>query len=200
MPRYFCAFFLFPLSLSALPLRFELNQGHYTARGVTLTAEGPVFAAGVRMTLPGARWAAPVPGGPPVAYTNYFVARSSKRVLQYESVRYRGIYQGVDLVFHGSSAGLEYDFFLAPGADPHILHLRFPNASRIAIEAGDLLVDSQRHHRPPRLPADPERKALRRSQLPPARRHSHLRSRPIRPPPALSHRPHPHLRHLRRRV
>src|SRR2546421_534965 len=54
MPRYLCVLFFLPLSLPALPLRFEFHQGHYTARGVTLTATGPVFASGVRMTLPGA--------------------------------------------------------------------------------------------------------------------------------------------------
>jgi uncharacterized protein (TIGR03437 family) len=147
MPRYLSVLIFLPLSLSALPLRFELHQGQYSARGVTLTESGPVFATGVRMTLPGARWTPPLPDGPLSAYANYFLRASRPRVPQYDRVGYRDIYRGVDLIFHASGAGLEYDFVLAPGADPRVLHLRFPGV-RVSLVAGDLLVGSQRHHRP----------------------------------------------------
>ncbi|HEX9945866.1 MAG TPA: hypothetical protein VGG03_27990, partial [Thermoanaerobaculia bacterium] len=39
-------------------------------------------------------------------------------VPSYGRVRYQGVYPGIDLVFYGNQGQLEYDFVLAPGADP----------------------------------------------------------------------------------
>jgi len=37
----------------------------------------------------------------------------------FAKVNYQNVYPGVDLVYYGSQGGqLEYDFVLAPGADP----------------------------------------------------------------------------------
>ncbi len=36
----------------------------------------------------------------------------------YEKVRYREVYDGIDLVYYGNQSQLEYDFVVAPGADP----------------------------------------------------------------------------------
>ena len=44
----------------------------------------------------------------------------------YSRVRYRGVYDGVDLVYHSQEGQLEYDFVVAPGASP----TRFACASR----------------------------------------------------------------------
>src|SRR4051794_26683896 len=43
---------------------------------------------------------------------------------RYERVRYRDVWQGIDVVYHGLGDGLEYDFALAPGADPSQIALR----------------------------------------------------------------------------
>jgi Beta-propeller repeat len=55
--------------------------------------------------------------------TNYFIGNDPKKwrtnVPSYAKVRYHGIYPGVDLVYYGNEAGQpEYDFVVAPGADP----------------------------------------------------------------------------------
>ncbi len=39
-------------------------------------------------------------------------------IATYARVRYRSIYPGIDLVYYGSRAALEYDLIVAPGADP----------------------------------------------------------------------------------
>ncbi|MGI8550691.1 MAG: SBBP repeat-containing protein [Dehalococcoidia bacterium] len=39
------------------------------------------------------------------------------------TVRYTNVYPGVDLVYHGTQGRLEYDFILAPGADPSSIAL-----------------------------------------------------------------------------
>jgi hypothetical protein len=43
-------------------------------------------------------------------------------------VVFRGVYPGIDLVFHGERGDLEYDFVIAPGADPERIHLELDGA------------------------------------------------------------------------
>jgi len=57
-------------------------------------------------------------------------------------VRYRGLYPGIDAVFHGRSGRLEYDFEVAPGARPELIGLELPLAAEVEIEGdGSLRVD-----------------------------------------------------------
>jgi hypothetical protein len=53
--------------------------------------------------------------------SNYFVGNDPRQwrtqVPAYARVRYEGIYPGIDLIYHGNSSQLEYDFVAAPGAD-----------------------------------------------------------------------------------
>ena len=59
----------------------------------------------------------------------------------YGQVRYREVYPGIDLVYYGSGGQLEYDFVVAPGADPARVRLRFPGADTVAVDAqGDLVL------------------------------------------------------------
>jgi hypothetical protein len=58
----------------------------------------------------------------------------------YAKVAYEGIYPGVDLVYYGNQGQLEYDFVVAPGADPGALKLVFRGADRIEIKAAGELV------------------------------------------------------------
>jgi len=70
--------------------------------------------------------------------TNYFIGNDPKKwrtnVPTYAQVRYHDVYPGVDLVYYGNQGGqLEYDFVVAPGADP----------SAIALDVGAGLVPAQ---------------------------------------------------------
>ena len=42
----------------------------------------------------------------------------------YAKVKYEGIYSGIDLVYYGNQRQLEYDFIVAPGADPRRIAVR----------------------------------------------------------------------------
>lgn len=71
---------------------------------------------------------------------------------QYESLRYRGLYDGIDLVFYGQQRQFEYDFVVHPGADPKAIDIEFEGA-RLAIGPGgelDLFTASGKlvHHAP----------------------------------------------------
>ncbi len=61
---------------------------------------------------------------------NYFIGNDPARwhtsVPTYAKVRYAGIYPGIDLVYYGNPSAdgqLEYDFVVAPGADPSVIAL-----------------------------------------------------------------------------
>ena len=72
--------------------------------------------------------------------SNYFIGNDPKNwrtdVATYAKVRYEDIYPGVDLVYYGNQGQLEYDFMVAPGADPRAIRLRFVEATRRVAQNG----------------------------------------------------------------
>ncbi len=107
-------------------------------------AEAP--PAVVRMQLVGANAASAVTGREELpGKVNYFLGNDPSKwrtnVATFGRVEYDEVYPGIDLVWHGSNQQLEYDFVVAPGADPGPIGLRFAGAERVEVDAvGDLLV------------------------------------------------------------
>ncbi|MGH9431204.1 MAG: SBBP repeat-containing protein, partial [Terriglobia bacterium] len=72
--------------------------------------------------------------------SNYFIGNDPKKwrtnVPNYARVRYQNVYPGIDLVYYGNQGQLEYDFVVAPGADPGAIVLDVaPASSRHAAKA-----------------------------------------------------------------
>jgi uncharacterized protein (TIGR03437 family) len=68
-------------------------------------------------------------------------SRSIAGIPTYGRVHYRGVYAGVDLIYYGNAGKLEYDFVVAPGADPHSIRMRYEGARSLQIDpSGDLIV------------------------------------------------------------
>lgn len=155
-----------------LLMHFEPNVGQappevrWIARAprghVLFDGAGAVFASGnarVRMRLKGGRagmdFAASdqLPGS-----ISYFLGADPSRwragVSRYGRLTRRGVYEGIDLVFHARETGLEYDFEVAPGADPDSIRLTFEGASARIGDDGDLMLragDEEIRHRRPRV-------------------------------------------------
>ena len=77
--------------------------------------------------------------------SNYFIGNDPKQwranVANYTKVRYDRMYPGVDLVYYGNQRQLEYDFVVAPGADPSRIRLKFRGAGTLRIDdKGDLVL------------------------------------------------------------
>ncbi|HYE13857.1 MAG TPA: SBBP repeat-containing protein, partial [Pyrinomonadaceae bacterium] len=76
--------------------------------------------------------------------SNYLIGRDPSKwrtgVPQYARVRYDGVYPGIDAIYYGNGRRLEYDFVLAPGADPRDITLRFEGARSVRVERGGDLV------------------------------------------------------------
>jgi hypothetical protein len=100
----------------------------------------------IRMELAGASQSAQVTGAEQLPGTaNYFVGNDSSKwhtnVPTFAKVRYAGVYPGVDLVYYGNQSQLEYDFVVAPKADPKAVQLHFAGAEKLKLAAnGDLIV------------------------------------------------------------
>ena len=81
----------------------------------------------LRMKLVGANPNAVATGGDELpGKTNYFIGNNPKKwrtnVPTYAKVKYKGVYPGIDLVYYGNQGGrLEYDFVVAPGANPNVI-------------------------------------------------------------------------------
>jgi hypothetical protein len=78
------------------------------------------------------------------AATNYFIgndpAKWRTHVPTYAKVKYENIYNGIDLVYYGNQRQLEYDFIVAPGADPRRIAFNVSGTNQIRLDAhGDLV-------------------------------------------------------------
>jgi hypothetical protein len=108
--------------------------------------EAPRLTRTVRLKFAGGNTSAAISGRDQLpGKTNYFLGNDPKQwhtnVPNYSAVEYRGIYSGVDAVFRGDNRRLEFDFNIAPGADPNIIALKVEGARRIRLnQAGDVLL------------------------------------------------------------
>ena len=80
--------------------------------------------------------------------SNYFIGKTAANwrtdIPQYAQVKATGVYQGIDLVFHGNESALEYDFVVAPGADPKRIQIQFEGAASLQVDKanGDLVLST----------------------------------------------------------
>ena len=70
----------------------------------------------------------------------------------YGRIVYRNVYAGTDLVFHGAEGAVEFDFVVAPGADPRAIRLELAGADALTLDGGDVVLrlgdDAVRLHQP----------------------------------------------------
>jgi hypothetical protein len=128
--------------------------GGHPDRRTTLKSNRAVL----RMRLAGANPQPDVAGQQPLGgKLNYILGRDPAQwhtnVAAYGQVRYQGVYPGIDLLYYGNQQQLEYDFTVAPQADPNKINLDFAGAKRLRLDkAGDLIVSlaggDVRWHRP----------------------------------------------------
>jgi hypothetical protein len=153
-----CVFAATPTSvLPQPPIRFEPQVGRsapassvkWSARGLgyslAFTPDATLFRLGERTLAlrllgadPHATFEAAAPYSVP---TQYFTAAYRGSVQSYRRLRRHQVYPGVDVVYYGTGDNLEYDFEIAPGADPSRIRLRFDGADRLRMALkGDLQV------------------------------------------------------------
>jgi hypothetical protein len=144
-----------------LPLVFEPNRGQtdpevkFLARagGYTLflTDREAVLSGRdgypVRMRLAGSRKPRQVEGLEPTGgISNYLHGKNAEEshtnIPNYARLSVAGVYDGIDLVFYAHGGDLEYDFVVAPGADPKKIRLAFGGIEKMRVDdqSGDLVL------------------------------------------------------------
>ncbi|HEX8713164.1 MAG TPA: SBBP repeat-containing protein, partial [Terracidiphilus sp.] len=155
----------------SIPLTFERNQGQappayrYISRhqGVQafFTGRGPDFLLPsprskqrvVSMRFAGSSTAVQIDGAQALpGRDNYLVGAECGKwitgIPTYSEVRYRNLYPGIDLVFHGQAdkARLEHDFIIAPHSDLGKIEFGFGDSVPMRITpAGKLLIGENGH-------------------------------------------------------
>jgi hypothetical protein len=139
--------------LDRASIRFEPNRGQI--RGPALwSARGPGYAFAftpdstllrlgdriVSLKLAGADPAARFEGAQPASVANhYFTGNFRASVPGFKRLRRVGVYPGVDVVYYGNGSQLEYDFEIAPGADPSVIGMRFDGVEAVHLnDAGEI--------------------------------------------------------------
>jgi uncharacterized repeat protein (TIGR01451 family) len=107
-----------------------------------------VRVSSLQMKLAGANPNASVTGADLLpGKSNYFLGNDASQWLhsvpQFARVRYENIYPGINLVFYGNQGRLEYDFQVAPGADPAQAELEFNGAKHLQLKDGALVIQSE---------------------------------------------------------
>ncbi len=78
--------------------------------------------------------------------SNYFIGNDPQKwhtnIANYARVQIENIYPGIDIVYYGNQRQLEYDWIIAPGADPKAIRLAVESEVDLKIDAqGNLILD-----------------------------------------------------------
>jgi hypothetical protein len=101
----------------------------------------------IRMKLAGGQPWSHVSGAEPTGGVSNYVTdgnpkHSLNHIPNYSRVKVEGVYQGIDVIFYGNGEDLEYDFAIAPGADPEQIQVVFEGAEGLRVDgqSGDLVL------------------------------------------------------------
>jgi hypothetical protein len=154
-------------SYGQLPLSFEPNVGQaatqtqFLARGsgysLSLSSGDAILdlqgssgqsatsATTLSMQLVGAATTSSGVGLEPLGgKTNYYLPnRQYTDIPNYGRVEYDNVYPGIDVGYYGNQGELEYDFTVAPGANPNAIALALKGADQVHLDAqGNLVVQT----------------------------------------------------------
>jgi hypothetical protein len=131
---------------AVLSLRAGRAKGRQPAAGNAAKGNERARSAVVRMRLAHANANPEITGLDLLpGKSNYFIGSNPDQwqtdVAHYARVKVAAVYPGVDLVYYGKQRQLEYDFVLAPGADPRRIELVFAGTRRLSLDTqGNLIV------------------------------------------------------------
>ncbi|HEX7334391.1 MAG TPA: SBBP repeat-containing protein [Pyrinomonadaceae bacterium] len=154
-----------------LPLSFEPNKGQ-TDQAIKFLSRGPGYdlfltaneavltlrkpqrpdskvleGSVLRLKMIGANNAPQVEGQDELpGKVNYFAGNNPEKWLRniptYRKVYFKGVYPGIDVVYYGNQREFEYDFVVAPGANPKVIKFTVEGADKISLDkTGNLLLD-----------------------------------------------------------
>src|SRR6266571_4564355 len=148
----------YSLYLTAGEAVLVLTKPNADAKDDARSAKTRGESVALRMSLVGAARKPTVSGTDELpGKANYFIGKDRSKwrtnVPTYARVHYREVYPGIDLVYYGNQRQLEYDFVVAPGANPKKIVLGFRGADKLEIDSqGELVLHTAggdvRQHKP----------------------------------------------------
>jgi len=123
-------------------------HGHDLLGTDALTQTAPVSESVVRLRYEGANPHPQVVGEDQLpGMVNYFIGNDPSQyhtdIPTYARVAYKSVYPGVDLVYYGKQGQLEYDWQVAPGADPSAVAFKVDGAQGLSLDGhGNLLLQT----------------------------------------------------------
>ncbi len=153
-----------PARVTSLPAGASANlvfePGPSPSSYLAHTARGPALVSATGVTFPGARnraalrlvganaQAAGESGPPARAKLNFYLGNDRSKwrtgVATSESVSFHNVYPGIDVTYHDHGGQLEYDFHVAPGADPSLIRIALDGAGPLLATSSGAIV-SGRH-------------------------------------------------------
>ena len=132
-----------------LPLRFEsAGAGNWIAHGpgfgAAFSQDGTFFQLGKRglkLSFEGRMAGSKFEGVHKFAAPSNYFGQDARSVDAFARLRQKAVYPGVDVLYYGQGQSIEYDFELAPGADPSRIRMRFAGADSVQIgQRGELVL------------------------------------------------------------
>lgn len=128
--------------LNRMPLRFEAASSQaWTARslgfGVGVNRNGAVFGLGqelLELQFVGGNGNAPFVGEQKSQTPSVYLGPNGREASAFLRLRRENVYPGIDVVYYGEGQTLEYDFDLAPGADPSKIRMKFSGADSVRLD------------------------------------------------------------------
>src|SRR6185436_18998027 len=128
------------IALSGLPVDFVENRGQWAGPAAFVARQGRMAASlepgAVKVHLAGEAMR--------TGRYNFFVGDDPRKwqsnVPAFGAVRYRGLYDGIDLRVLQREGRIEYDVLLAPGADLEQVVIRAEGASEMKVDTDGTLV------------------------------------------------------------
>lgn len=131
----------------SMPVVFEpgMASGEFVGRAAGRIARisgDEISFNGIALRFSGTRKSPWKSGDALPGHSSYLIGPKTqwRTVAQYSSLRRSGIYAGIDVVMHGSPAGMEYDFAVAPGATAHSIRFTLDGARTVKIDRDGALV------------------------------------------------------------
>jgi len=97
-----------------------------------------------RLRFEGCKEASVKGEGEQAGYENYFVGRDQTRwashVKTYNTVIYKGLYDGVDMRVYAAEKGMKYDFIVSPKGDATKIAMQYEGVDGVKIRDGNLVI------------------------------------------------------------
>ena len=151
-----------PSDWRGLPITFERNDGQheapvvFTSRGphgvlalrageiLLLPRNGNEIAVPAKLKLAGANPSPEIASLQPLVTRSHYYTGNAQvtNIPHFAELRMKDVYPGIDVDLHGRTGTLEYDFVVAPGADPRDIRLDLRDAKGARIDGeGNLVLD-----------------------------------------------------------